>query len=64
LFCFVNLKELFLNNNEIGDDGDDGMTEFSRAIASGSLPALQSVSMGGNPGSDAPIKEALAQRKL
>ena len=42
--------------------GDPGMTEFYRAIASGSLPALQYVNMFGNPGSDAPVREALARR--
>jgi len=37
------LQKLFLFNNQIGDAG---MTEFSRAIASGSLPKLETLSFG------------------
>ena len=38
----ANLIALYLYNNLIGDTG---MIEFSRAIASGSLPALQTVAV-------------------
>jgi len=55
-----NLTWLDLDENEIGDAG---MAKFSRAIASGSLPSLQIAYLSLNPGSGAPVQEALAQRK-
>jgi len=54
----ANLNNLYLGGNQIGDAG---MTAL--AGASGSLPALQQVDLFGNPGSDAPVKNALAERK-
>jgi len=54
------LQELWLNNNQIGDEG---MKAFSSAIASGSLAKCKTFTMSSNPGSDAPIKKALAERK-
>lgn len=54
------LKELYLHDNKIGDAG---MAAFAGAISSGSLPALGlGLYMNGNPGSDAPVNEALGQR--
>ena len=52
------LEILVLAGNKIGDSG---MSALAGAITSGSLPALQDVLMFGNPGSDAPVKEAFAQ---
>ena len=52
------LPKLALNGNSIGDAG---VSALAGALASGSLPALQTVVMYGNPGSDAPIKAALAK---
>jgi hypothetical protein len=54
------LTQLDLEYNQIGNLG---MIEFSRSIASGSLPALQLVMLSGNPGSSALIHKALADRK-
>ena len=54
------LENLYLYDNKIGDEG---MKAFSAAIASGPLPALQHVGLDGNPGSDAPVMKALAERK-
>ena len=55
----ANLMNLRLGNNQIGDEG---MKAFSSALSSGSLPALETVYFLGNPGDDAIVKKALADR--
>ena len=55
-----NLKELGLNNNQIGNDG---VAALASALRGGALPACTEsteIYLYGNPGSDAPVKEALA----
>ena len=52
-----NLKVLDLINNQIGDDG---VAALASALRGGALPACTAIYLGGNPGSDAPVKEALA----
>ena len=52
-----NLKRLDLRNNQIGDDG---VAALASALRGGALPACTYIDLGGNPGSDAPVKEALA----
>ena len=52
-----NLKELFLSSNQIGDDG---VTALASALRGGALPSCTTISLYDNPGSDAPVKEALA----
>ena len=54
------LASLDLRLNQIGDAG---ISEFSRQIASGSLPALQNVFLHGNPGDVQLVTKALASRK-
>ena len=52
----ANLRIMRLDSNEIGDAG---MSALAGAIASGSLPALRDVDMIANPGSDAPVRQAI-----
>ncbi len=52
-----NLKALYLNNNQIAEDG---VTALASALRGGALPSCRGIGLGGNPGSDAPVKEALA----
>ena len=55
------LADLRLQFNQIGDAG---MSEFSRAIASGSLPKLATVLVGVNPGNGMGVKEACSARGI
>jgi hypothetical protein len=57
--ALANCIVLNLHSNKIGDDG---MKAFSAAISSGALPALEKVALLGNPGDDAPVLKALADR--
>ena len=52
-----NLKVLRLLNNQIGDDG---VAALASALRGGALPSCTAIGLSGNPGSDAPVKEALA----
>ena len=52
-----NLKELDLCKNQIGDDG---VAALASALRGGALPSCTEISLSGNPGSDAPVEEALA----
>ena len=52
-----NLKELWLFNNQIGDDG---VAALASALRGGALPACEYIFLVANPGSDAPVDEALA----
>ena len=56
----ANLKYLWLDTNQIGDEG---MKAFSNAIGSGALAKCQNVSLRSNPGDEAPVNAALAARK-
>ena len=53
------MERLYLRNNAISDAG---MRELAAAVARGGLPKCN-IGLYGNPGSDAPVREALAQRK-
>ena len=55
------LKELWLNYNQIGNEG---MKAFSTAIASGALPKLAEVFVGRNPGNGMGVKEACSARGI
>ena len=52
-----NLKTLHLSDNQIGDDG---VAALASALRGGALPACTEIALYDNPGSDAPVKEALA----
>ena len=52
-----NLKKLGLDNNQIGDDG---VAALASALRGGALPACTFIDLSGNPGSRAPVDEALA----
>ena len=52
-----NLKELWLESNRIGDDG---VAALASALRGGALPACTRIALGENPGSGAPVDEALA----
>ena len=52
-----NLKELYLIGNQIGDDG---VAALASALRGGALPACTGIGLVGNPGSCAPVDEALA----
>ena len=60
-----NLKRLYLEYNQIGDDG---VAALASALRGGALPACRGIGLVGNPGSDAEgvidvdskVKEALA----
>ena len=45
-----------LNSNQIGDDG---VAALASALRGGALPACREIYLRGNPGSDAPVREAL-----
>ena len=52
-----NLQVLGLGRNQIADDG---VAALASALRGGALPACTRIALGGNPGSGAPVKEALA----
>ena len=52
-----NLKVLILGRNQIGDDG---VAALASALRGGALPACTEIYLVGNPGSEAPVDEALA----
>jgi hypothetical protein len=52
-----NLKALWLGNNQIADDG---VAALASALRGGALPACTAIDLHGNPGSGAPVDEALA----
>ena len=52
-----NLKVLDLGDNRIGDDG---VAALASALRGGALPACTFIDLSGNPGSRAPVDEALA----
>jgi len=52
-----NLKELYLGDNQIADDG---VAALASALRGGALPACTVINLDGNPGSYAPVDEALA----
>ncbi len=52
-----NLKKLYLDGNQISNDG---VAALASALRGGALPRCTDVDLEGNPGSDAPVKEALA----
>ena len=51
-----NLNKLYLNENQIADDG---VAALASALRGGALPAYTRIDVG-NPGNDAPVREALA----
>ncbi len=53
------LTRLELDRNQIGDAG---LSAFSSAIAMGALPKLEFLSVWGNPGNTAGVKEACESR--
>ena len=52
-----NLKFLNLRINQIGDDG---VAALASALRSGAMPACTDIGLDNNPGSGAPVREALA----
>ena len=52
-----NLKELYLEHNQIGNDG---VAALASALRGGALPSCTSIRLIANPGSGAPVYEALA----
>ena len=52
-----NLKGLELSFNQIADDG---VAALASALRGGALPSCMSIYLNDNPGSDAPVREALA----
>lgn len=54
------VNELALNNKCIGHNDT---VAFAAAVGSGSLPALQFEYLSANPGSGAPVRKALVERK-
>ena len=53
------LKGLDLDRNQIGEAG---MAALASAVGGGALPSCETIYLGGNPGSAAPVEEAAAQR--
>ena len=53
------METLWLAGNAISDAG---MRELAAAVARGGLPKCTDLFLDGNPGSDAPVQEALARR--
>ena len=53
----VGLTTIALSSNQIADDG---VAALASALRGGALPSCTTIALGGNPGSDAPVKEALA----
>ena len=58
--ALANLTKLSFEYSQISDPG---MASFADAIARGGLPALQTMRLFGNLGSDAPVTKALSERK-
>ena len=56
----LSLECLSLGSNAISDQG---MASLASAVARGGLPSCTSIELGGNPGSAAPVQEALTQRQ-
>ena len=56
----ANVERLDLRSNAISDAG---MRELAAAVARGGLPKCTDLPLGFNPGSAAPVEEALAQRR-
>ena len=54
------MEALYLDHNAISEQG---MQELAAAIARGGLPSCTGIYLGANPGSAAPVEEALKQRK-
>ena len=52
-----NLKVLILGRNQIGDDG---VAALASALRGGALPSCTHIDLDDNPGSPAPVNEALA----
>ena len=52
-----NLLWLVLDNNQISDAG---VAALASALRGGALPSCTSIALTGNPGSGAPVREALA----
>ena len=46
-----------LDDNQISNDG---VAALASALRGGALPSCTKINLGGNPGSDAPVREALA----
>ena len=59
-YGLANLECLSLGSNAISDQG---MRSLASAVARGSLPSCTSIELAGNPGSAAPVQEALTQRQ-
>ena len=52
-----NLKKLDLDNNQISNAG---VAALASALRGGALPSCMCIDLAGNPGSRAPVREALA----
>ena len=52
-----NLEGLGLGNNQISDAG---VAALAAALRGGAMPSCTHIVLGDNPGSDAPVDEALA----
>ena len=52
-----NLKVLHLQDNQIGDDG---VAALASALRGGAMPSCTEIYLYDNPGSGAPVDEALA----
>ena len=52
-----NLRRLGLANNQISDAG---VAALASALRGGALPSCTEIELDGNPGSGAPVREALA----
>eukprot|EP00964_Phaeocystis_antarctica_P073959 scaffold45428_cov67-Phaeocystis_antarctica.AAC.1 len=55
-----NLKLLLLHKNQISDAG---VAALASALRGGTLPSCTKIGLGGNPGGEAPVEEALALRQ-
>ena len=56
----ADLECLSLGSNNISDEG---LRSLASAVARGGLPSCRSIELAGNPGSAAPVQEALRQRR-
>ena len=56
----ASLECLSLGSNNISDEG---LRSLASAVARGGLPSCRSIELAGNPGSAAPVQEALRQRR-